>query len=119
MTQWLAAAKRASEAETKLTEPTKPNPRQKDKGEDTTKNDVLSVLSVLSEANETTAAKVTQAESAETEAFPHGVSVAGRPLTWTGRVVSLQEWRRLTHWERNGPGGRRWCGIKRAWEDEA
>ena len=51
----------------------------------------------------------------ETDAFRHGVSVAGHPRTWTGRVVSLADWRRLTAWERHGPDGRRWCGIARAW----
>ena len=30
----------------------------------------------------------------DAEHFPHGISAGGRPLTWTGRVVSLDEWRR-------------------------
>jgi hypothetical protein len=46
---------------------------------------------------------------------PFGQSVGGSPLTWTGRVVSLDEWRRLSKWERSGPNGRVWDGIKRAW----
>jgi hypothetical protein len=45
----------------------------------------------------------------------HGESPGGRPLTWTGRVVSLEEWRRLTDWERHGPDGRTFCGCCRAW----
>ena len=28
--------------------------------------------------------------------FPHGGSPGGRPLTWTGRVVSLEAWRNLS-----------------------
>jgi hypothetical protein len=49
------------------------------------------------------------------DAFRHGVSVAGTPLTWTGRVVSLAEWRSLSEWQRHGPNGRLWCGIARDW----
>lgn len=47
----------------------------------------------------------------------HGRSIAGHPLTWTGRVVSLDAWRSLTAWERHGPDGRLWCGCCRAWVD--
>jgi hypothetical protein len=49
------------------------------------------------------------------EAFQHGKDFSGRPKTWTGRIVSLDEWRRLTEWERDGPNGRHWCGITRRW----
>jgi len=52
------------------------------------------------------------------ETFPHGLSVAGHPLTWTGRVVSLDAWRRLTEWEKHGPNGRHWCGIARNWIEQ-
>lgn len=55
------------------------------------------------------------AKVADPETFPHGVSVVGHPLTWTGRVVSLAEWGRLSEWQRHGPDGRLWCGIARAW----
>jgi hypothetical protein len=51
------------------------------------------------------------------EAFPHGLSVAGTPLTWTGRVVSLDAWRNLTEWERHGPRGRMWNGLMQQWEE--
>lgn len=43
-------------------------------------------------------------------------TAGGRVTTWTGRVVSLDEWRRLTAWQRYGPNGRRWCGISQLWE---
>lgn len=57
------------------------------------------------------------ASVAAPETFPHGLSVAGKPLTWMGRVVSLNAWSRLTDWERHGPNGRLWNGITGQWED--
>jgi hypothetical protein len=45
----------------------------------------------------------------------HSTTFDGRPLTWTGRVVSLAAWRDLTEWERHGPNGRHWCGITKQW----
>jgi hypothetical protein len=47
---------------------------------------------------------------------PHGTTFDGRPLTWTGRVVSLAVWRMLTEWERHGPKGQHWNGLTREWE---
>lgn len=41
--------------------------------------------------------------------------VTGRPMTWTGKVVSLDTWRKLSAWDRHGPDGRLFCGICRAW----
>lgn len=38
-------------------------------------------------------------------------------ITWTGRVVSLDEWRSLSEWDRHGPNGRLWCGLCREWRD--
>lgn len=35
--------------------------------------------------------------------------------TWTGRVVSLIEWRTMSRWDRHGPEGRLFCGICRRW----
>ncbi len=46
----------------------------------------------------------------------HGFSIGGRPLTYTGRVVSLEDWRNLSDWEKHGPDGRVWNGKARAWE---
>ena len=31
----------------------------------------------------------------ETPDFRHGKTVCGRPKTWTGKIVSLDEWRKL------------------------
>ena len=41
----------------------------------------------------------------------HGRSVAGAPVTWTGRVVSLDQWRRLSDWDKHGPDGRVYNGL--------
>ncbi|SUZ32862.1 hypothetical protein ROE7235_02625 [Roseibaca ekhonensis] len=51
------------------------------------------------------------------KAFRHGVSFAGKPLTWTGHIVSLDDWRRLTEWEQHGPNGRHWNSITQTWEE--
>lgn len=50
------------------------------------------------------------------EAFPYGVGITGTPRTWTGRVVSLDEWRRLSEWDRHGSTGKIWNGLTRQWE---
>ena len=51
--------------------------------------------------------------------FPHGhCRITGRPRTWTGRVVSLEEWRRLSAWDRHGSTGKLWNGITRQWEPD-
>jgi hypothetical protein len=47
--------------------------------------------------------------------FRHGRSAGGNPRTWTGRIVSLDEWRSLSAWNRHGPDGRLFCGICRDW----
>ena len=58
------------------------------------------------------------AQMREPDMFRHGVSVAGHPLTWTGRIVPLRDWRNLSEWERHGPDGRIWCGIAREWIEQ-
>lgn len=42
-------------------------------------------------------------------------SVGGRPMTWTGKVVSLAEWREMSGWEKHGPQGRVWDPIAQEW----
>lgn len=49
------------------------------------------------------------------EMWQHGRSVTGGPLTWTGRVVSLEEWRQMSEWDRRGPNGKVWCGKRKKW----
>lgn len=46
--------------------------------------------------------------------YRHGQAVNGNPKTWTGKVVSLADWRGLSEWEKHGPDGRVWCG--KAWQ---
>lgn len=55
---------------------------------------------------------------ADGDPFRHGRSINGTPLTWTGRIVSLDEWRRLPEWERHGSTGRVWNGLTRQWEPD-
>jgi hypothetical protein len=47
--------------------------------------------------------------------YRYGVAVNGNPKTWTGRVVSFDEWRRLSDWDRHGSTGMRWDGRTRQW----
>jgi len=110
MTRWLRAAKSAIDAGTKPTELTEPRPEP-----------VLSVASVLSEAeravSERCAPNVAIPDlNVRGKTFPHGVcEFSDRPRTWTDKVVALDEWRQLSEWEREGPAGRLWCGLCRAW----
>ena len=53
---------------------------------------------------------------AEAQDFRHGRSCGGLPESWTGKIVSLEDWRSLTEWEKHGPDGRHWNGITRKWE---
>jgi hypothetical protein len=50
------------------------------------------------------------------EASPHGKSVGAGPLTWTGKVVPLAEYRRLSEWGRHGSTGKVWNGNSQQWE---
>lgn len=61
-------------------------------------------------------AKVASVATPSTPETKHKNETAGgRVTTWTGRVVSLDEWRNLSTWERLGTDGRHWCGIAQAW----
>ncbi|MEZ5676465.1 MAG: hypothetical protein R3D81_14950 [Thalassovita sp.] len=40
----------------------------------------------------------------------------GRVKTWTGKIVSLDDWRNMSDWERHGSTGKLWNGITRQWE---
>lgn len=39
-----------------------------------------------------------------------------RPKTWSGKVVSLAEWRQLSDWERDGSTGLIWNALTNQWE---
>lgn len=79
------------------------------------------VSKVLQSAKaENTKPGVANVESVATPGAPqigsqYEETVGGRLTTWTGRVVSLDEWRGLTAWQRHGPDGRYWCGFSREW----
>lgn len=49
-------------------------------------------------------------------ASPYGQGCGGLQRTWTGKVVSLEEWRRLSEWDRHGSTGKMWNGITKHWE---
>ncbi len=55
-------------------------------------------------------------DEAKAPDFRHGKTICGWPKTWTGKIVSLDDWRKLTEWEKHGPDGRVWNGITRRWE---
>ena len=48
--------------------------------------------------------------------YPHGQSCGGRPKTWTGKVISMDEGRHLSDWDRHGSTGKSWNGQTRQWE---
>ncbi len=45
-----------------------------------------------------------------------GQTVGGRQRSWTGKVVSLADWRNLSDWERHGSTGKMWNGLTQQWE---
>lgn len=59
-----------------------------------------------------------QSSATLSDAFRHGRTIGGRCVTWTGRVVSLEEWGELSEWDRHGPNGRHWCGLSQPWKGE-
>ena len=61
-------------------------------------------------------AKYDDAESSLVTDFKHGLSIGGRPVTWTSKVISLEDWRQLSDWEKHGPDGRVWNGKTQQWE---
>lgn len=133
MTRWLTAARQAQQSGTQLTQLTKPQ-----------SSDVSSVMSVLSGAESEKVglcdaapkdsdqfkkedahrfiAPETGFKSSPTSRSEHDhkkrvVSVGGRLRTWTGRVVSLEDWRQLSAWDKEGGKGRAWDGLTRNWDD--
>lgn len=44
------------------------------------------------------------------------LSASGRCVTWSGKIVSQQEFETLSEWEKYGPRDNIWCGICRAWK---
>lgn len=71
----------------------------------------------LSPPSEAVAWAACQGAPATPDTRPHSLACIGKPKTQTGRVVALEEWRRLSAWERDGPGGLHWDGITRQWKE--
>ena len=44
------------------------------------------------------------------------LNASGRYETWSGKVVSKEEFETLSEWDKYGPGDNIWCGICRAWK---
>ena len=102
---------------------TKPHPPATSTTLATSPGDVANVAGVAAPPAETAkpAIQVLPAPSMRDrapDAFRYGMSVAGHPLTWTGRIMPLRDWRNLSEWERHGPDGRIWCGIAREWIEQ-
>ena len=74
---------------------------------------VKSVNSVLSEG---VIPQPKPAKQQDTFSYSTTCGLGDMARTWTGRVVSLADWRNLTDWERHGPKGRHWNGLTREWE---
>lgn len=110
MTRWLQAAKSTTDVGTKPTELTEP-----------CSDPVLSDKSVLSQRQRAVADRcapsvVSPQPTVRGKSTLYDVcNLTGKPRTWTGKVVALDEWRRLSGWERTGPAGRFWCGVCCAW----
>ena len=101
MNRWLALAKQPD---------TGANPRP----DTLTKPDKRGFCQVLSGCRVDKSQEKSPYEGAQVDP-PRAVSVTGQPLTWTGRVVRLDEWRSLSAWDHHGPDGRLFCGHCRAW----
>lgn len=58
----------------------------------------------------------TPAEESDRADYRHGRAFTGEAKTWTGRIVSLNEWRGLSDWDRHGSTGKLWNGTSQKWE---
>lgn len=135
MTRWLQAAKAALPPSDKTDTTDETHAMRVHGAVEQPQSEVLSVESVLSVGPKSDCPAIPEPQPAQPEprpaprlavvparpthdpeTFPNGVCrFTGRPRTWTGKVVSLEDWRRLSDWEREGPAGRLFCGICRAW----
>lgn len=84
-------------------------------------SEVLSLKSILSGGTEgdaewTPLERATPPPTEMDSAPLPDLTGAGRVRTWTGRVVSLEAWRRLSTWDRHGPNERHWDGRTASWE---
>lgn len=113
MSRWLALAERAAEnIQTPPDNMTKPDKTPSTQPEDA----FCQVLSncQTGEGSERPATK----SSTKTDDMRHGFALGEMqsPKTWTGKIVSLADWRQLSEWEKHGPNGWHWNGITKQWE---
>ena len=113
MSRWLQMAEQG-EAKGKAHPANQPKPAESPKVE--ASRDLLLVSDgLLGGVSEKTETDRERPKTPDKSAFKHGRSLTGRPLTWTGKIVSLEEWRALSSWERHGPDGRIWCARCERW----
>lgn len=106
MSKWLAIAKDPATHSNILTDnPTKPDKMAVLE----TKTDFCQVLSGCQ------AVRDEPAVASECSEMLYGFAISGRPKTWTGQIVSLDEWRRLTPWQKHGADDQLWCGVCKSW----
>lgn len=82
---------------------------------------VANVADVAAPSAEISELKPAPAKAVSTDQMTdlrHGFALGDRqsPKTWTGKIVSLADWRQLSEWEKHGPDGRHWNGITKSWE---
>jgi|SRR5690606_1499610 len=118
MTRWLQAANASRNLNDKTDKTDKTTPGCTQPVLTEPQDEVLSVLSVLSIDVHASSETNTVASSGEAhDRIRQGQRDPAMPRTWTGRVVSLDEWRSMSAWDRHGPNGRVFCGIARKWRD--
>ena len=111
MSRWLALA---SDTEEKFYN-SPDNPTEPDKTSNgQTTGEFCRVLSGCQAENET--ASIIHQMGADIDDCRHGFAINSHPKTWTGQIVSLSDWRKLSDWDRHGPDGRHWNGATRRWE---
>lgn len=97
MTRWLEAARQAPMAADKTVLTDKTQAQVVRSAAESNSMGVKSVKSVMSAGG--IPVQATAPDGQVNDPFRHGRSVTGSPLTWTGRIASLDEWRRLSDWE--------------------
>ncbi len=51
----------------------------------------------------------------KTDGGPQIAAEGALNMAWTGKIVSLAEWRGMSDWERHGSTGKMYCGVCREW----
>ncbi len=72
-------------------------------------------LQVLTHTADETDEKEIPETSKKIDGSPQSKVAGDAKKTWTGRIVSLAEWREMSNWERHGSTGKMYCGVCREW----